>query len=191
MEHVFEEFDEFDCTKLGYATDVEGNLEFWNKYVDHSKVMRRDPNGSIILFDKCKFVYGGDTCDRGYGDLQVLQDLIHLKETYPDRVYLIMGNRDINKLRLPVAMHPEVLSLKPDCYWAHSSSNIDSIPEYVVGDPVSKIKWVCCRHRYFTVILLLTHVIVLHRFFSIRWAARTPSSAADSNCRETNCPAAI
>lgn len=143
MEHVFEEFDGLDCTKLGYCTDVEGNLDFWNKYVDHSKVMHRDSSGKLVLHDKCRFVYGGDTCDRGYGDLHVLRDLISLKETYPERVHLIMGNRDINKLRLPVAMHPQVLSLRPTCYWAPpTSSNIDSIPEYLIDDPVSKIKWV-------------------------------------------------
>lgn len=150
MEQVFEEFDGVSCIQLGYATDVEGNLDFWNKYVCHSKVLSRDSiTGNLILHEQCMFVYGGDTCDRGCGDLQVLKDLIYLKETYPGQVYLIMGNRDINKLRLPVAMHPQVLSLKPDCYWALPSSNIDSIPDYVVGDPISKMKWVGNLLLYF------------------------------------------
>ena len=129
---------------VGYATDVEGNLAFWNKYIETSKVLeRRSPSGTLTLRDNCCFVYGGDTCDRGCGDLQVLEELVSLKERYPDRVFLIMGNRDINKMRFPAAMLPQVLSLKPKCYWADAvRSNVDVDPEYKYNDRISKMKWV-------------------------------------------------
>jgi len=68
---------------VGYVTDVEGNLSFWNRYIEHSSVLSR-LEGELILKDNCQFVYGGDSCDRGCGDLQVLQDLIALKERYPE-----------------------------------------------------------------------------------------------------------
>ena len=55
--------------KVGYVTDIEGNLNFWNNYVNISKVLdRRD--GQLQLRDDCHFVFGGDICDRGPGDLR-------------------------------------------------------------------------------------------------------------------------
>jgi hypothetical protein len=128
--------------KIGYATDVEGNAKFWERYVEYSEVLSRSPNGDLVLGDGCQFVYGGDTCDRGSGDLFVLRDLIILKEKYPHRVHLLMGNRDINKLRFPVATLQQVLSLRPECYFASSGANIDTIEDFKLNDAVHKVKWV-------------------------------------------------
>lgn len=54
---------------VGYATDVEGNVDYWNQYLSVSKVLEKKvvaKNEHIIsLKDNCHFVYGGDTCDRG------------------------------------------------------------------------------------------------------------------------------
>lgn len=127
---------------VGYATDVEGNISYWQRYIDHSQVLSKTAAGHLELHDECFFVYGGDTCDRGCGDLQVLKDLIYLKETYPERVHLLMGNRDINKLRFAVALQPQVLSLRPACYWAGPSADLDKNPEFELNDVVSKVKWV-------------------------------------------------
>jgi hypothetical protein len=127
---------------VGYVTDVEGNISYWQRYIDHSEVLSRTAAGVLELRDNCYIVYGGDTCDRGCGDLQVLNDLIYLKETYPDRVHLLMGNRDINKLRFAVALTPQVLSLRPACYWAGPSAGLDTNPDFQLNDVVSKVKWV-------------------------------------------------
>lgn len=132
---------------VGYITDVEGNLSFWNRYIEHSTVLSRVED-ELILKENCQFVYGGDSCDRGSGDLQVLRDLISLKERYPDRVHLLMGNRDINKLRFPVAMLPEVLSLQPECYFALPSASIASDESYLFNDRASKMKWVRIDVRF-------------------------------------------
>lgn len=139
------------CT-IGYATDVEGNLDFWNRYVEFSEVLHRDTAGKLVLNYGCHFIYGGDTCDRGNGDLSVLRDLVYLKETYQDRVHLLMGNRDINKMRFLVATLPQVLSLKPECYFANANSNVDKIEDYQFNSVVDKVKWVsalkiACRLR--------------------------------------------
>jgi hypothetical protein len=102
---------------VGYATDVEGNFDYWSRYVEISKVLSRSLSGSLELRESCHFVYGGDAVDRGTGDLRVLTDLVSLKRAYPDRVHFIMGNRDINKMRMPVELHPMSLKITPKCYW--------------------------------------------------------------------------
>lgn len=47
------------------------------------------------------FVYGGDAVDKGPRDIRLVRALVNLKRRYPDRVHLLVGNRDLNKLRLP------------------------------------------------------------------------------------------
>eukprot|EP01035_Chromulina_nebulosa_P019518 gene19518-25415_t len=75
-------------------------------------------NNHIILKDNCHFVYGGDVCDRGTGDIRLLLDLISLKRRYPQRVHFIMGNRDCNKLRLKFELHESTaLKCYPKVYW--------------------------------------------------------------------------
>ena len=57
---------------------MEGNLDFWDKYIATSHVLDRRPvaattgdvvasvtRGDLALRDNCQFVYGGDVCDRG------------------------------------------------------------------------------------------------------------------------------
>lgn len=54
-------------TRIGYATDIEGNFDYWNKYLSVSEVLSKETTNprSIRLEDGCQFVYGGDVCDRG------------------------------------------------------------------------------------------------------------------------------
>ena len=142
-----------DSIIVGYATDVEGNLNFWNRYINHSEILIRNEAGVLVLKDNCHFVYGGDSCDRGYGDLTILRELIALKNTYPTRVHLLMGNRDINKLRFSVAVLPEVLKLEPKCYFASPAANVDKNPDYKYNDHVSKVKWVSNFSLYLLLIV--------------------------------------
>lgn len=54
---------------VGYATDVEGNIDYWNQYLSVSKVLVKENKLNSVhrikLKDSCHFVYGGDACDRG------------------------------------------------------------------------------------------------------------------------------
>jgi len=51
------------------------------------------------------FIFGGDSQDKGIGDIRFVTMLLELKEIYGERVILIIGNRDINKLRLKVELN--------------------------------------------------------------------------------------
>ncbi|MAZ44539.1 MAG: hypothetical protein CMF48_05150 [Legionellales bacterium] len=54
----------------------------------------------LELDDDYLFVYGGDATDHNTADITVLRCLVELKEKYPERVTLIAGNRDLNKIRI-------------------------------------------------------------------------------------------
>jgi hypothetical protein len=97
--------------RLGYITDVEGNLDYFLRFVEGSKVLdllegNDDCSSSfsstslkLSLRDHCYFVYGGDAVDKGPGDIRLVRALVDLKRRHPNRVYLLVGNRDLNKLR--------------------------------------------------------------------------------------------
>jgi hypothetical protein len=56
------------CSKtIGYVTDIEGNYDFWQRYLAISNVLYKSSDGVIQLKNECEFVYGGDICDRGPG----------------------------------------------------------------------------------------------------------------------------
>ena len=46
------------------------------------------------------FVFGGDVFDKGDGDIRICTELLRFKNAHPERVFLLVGNRDLNKLRL-------------------------------------------------------------------------------------------
>ena len=89
--------------------------------------------------------------------MRIMSDLISLKERYMDRVHLILGNRDINKLRIQATTHKAVLQCLPRTYWVKSPME-DIIPTgYKLGDIESKMKWVC--------MYVLFYVYIVHSSF--------------------------
>lgn len=92
--------------QVAYVTDLEGQ---WPKLVafatDNPLVSLVD--GQLELASQAVLVFGGDALDRGPAGQRTLQTLLDAKLAYPDRVVLLAGNRDINKLRLLHELAPE------------------------------------------------------------------------------------
>ena len=86
--------------RVGFVSDAEGNFDWFMAYVGCSKVLRKVGQRLELQDDDCHFVYGGDALDHGPGEQRLVGALVELKERYPDRVSLLLGNRDINKMRL-------------------------------------------------------------------------------------------
>ena len=111
-------------TLISFLTDVEGDGLYFDRFVQNSKVLEFKPRSPTFKADdyfpyshelafkedvgpRTNLVYGGDVCDKGGQDLYVLRQLISLKERHPSRVHLLLGNRDINKLRILDELQPK------------------------------------------------------------------------------------
>jgi hypothetical protein len=135
---------------VSYVSDLEGNYDYWKSFITKSEVLQRLSSGEVVLKDPgFQFIHGGDVCDRGKGDLRILRELIALKKKYPDNIHFLLGNRDVNKLRLPVALHEAVLKFRPHSYWTNENSVEADFP---LNDVVAKMKWVR-SHLFFFVIV--------------------------------------
>jgi hypothetical protein len=119
-----------DGTRLiTYLTDVEGDKAYLERYIRQSKILTMRDNHNhnnshnntasnsqhlhqhqptILPYDWCidftdpdgELVFGGDLWDKGGHDLFCVRQLLDLKRRYPQRVHFILGNRDLNKLRI-------------------------------------------------------------------------------------------
>ena len=85
---------------LAYLTDVEGSLAKLEGFMATCPLFERGSDGRRHLKEGAWFVHGGDVVDRFGADLRVVDELLRLKAECPDRVILVAGNRDINKIRL-------------------------------------------------------------------------------------------
>ena len=126
---------------VAYCTDVEGNYDYWERYIALSQVVNRsESTGRLTLSGGSHFVFGGDVCDRGNGDIRVLQDLIGMHDDYAGRVHFILGNRDVNKMRIPVEVHEKHLAREGATYWAPP----DGRPAAGTGR-VDRMKWILAK----------------------------------------------
>lgn len=90
--------------KVYCFSDEEGGnpFKFDQKY-DGDKEMMEDlttENGMITgLKPNVGLIYLGDVQDNGPYSISLLKNMVKMKENFPERVILIAGNRDINKIR--------------------------------------------------------------------------------------------
>jgi hypothetical protein len=123
---------------VAYFTDVEGNWEYLANFVAQSEALKRDgdnEDGSmrLQLNDGWRIVFGGDSCDKGGvvgGSVRVVRTLVRLKKEYPDRVTLLLGNRDLNKMRITSELADEAelesahLDEIPGPYWVPEKNRV-------------------------------------------------------------------
>jgi hypothetical protein len=143
---------ENDDVVITYMTDVEGDKAYLDRYVELSKVLEfiscdDGPYRHQITFsqDNSMLIFGGDLWDKGGFDLYVARQLLSLKERFPDRVWFVCGNRDINKMRIlqeigisgDVPEHPGIM-------WIHGTGKIGDpqLGLLSLNDPVERLQWI-------------------------------------------------
>lgn len=110
-----------------YVSDAEGNLDYFVAWCKISKVVElvEDSNGYLVPFQEgkltkmrmefkdkrgnAKMCFGGDSQDKGIGDIRIVLLLLDFQKRYKNRVHFIIGNRDCNKLRLAGELSKDAL----------------------------------------------------------------------------------
>jgi hypothetical protein len=94
-------------SQLLFISDIEGCLEKHGQIdqnVSLCDVKNYLPSGPLFKFllknSKNKIAFLGDYFDKGPGVASSIQGITFLHKCFPDRVHIILGNRDVNKFRL-------------------------------------------------------------------------------------------
>jgi hypothetical protein len=142
---------------ISYLTDVEGDKAYLDRYVETSKVLEfvensdgddtatpfRYPKRIDFTNPTAMLVYGGDVWDKGGYDLYVIRQLLDLKRRHPNRVLLILGNRDINKLRIVQEMGVRELPPHPGLSWFQGTGRVgDPKSNPPPTDAVERLQWI-------------------------------------------------
>lgn len=87
------------ASRVLYVTDTEGRKGPVEALIKAGEL--QDVGGKLQFTDQTThLIFGGDLPDRGPDSIKLRKWFMSLKEQYPDRVTLIWGNRDLNKLDL-------------------------------------------------------------------------------------------
>jgi len=112
---VYDELHLDPAYKVTYVTDVEGNWEYFCSFVERAdglywgSLAPGEFVPQLELREGWRFIFGGDAVDKGGaigGSLRFCLCLVSLKRRYGDRVTILLGNRDLNKMRLTSELHP-------------------------------------------------------------------------------------
>lgn len=163
---------------ISFVTDIEGCAGYLDRFVNISRILKHETvTPSFIQHDKNDLffpythqiafqddtsilVIGGDLWDRGGSDLYVIRQLLSLQRRHPDRVYFLMGNRDINKMRIIQEMGGfspnqannvnNFLPQHPGVYWLRgtglkgdplSFDTLENKPEL----PAERLRWILSK----------------------------------------------
>jgi len=98
---------------IAYLTDTEGSWKKFTSFFENHDCFFTGADGKVHLKPDAHFVFGGDAADRGPGSIRIVEELLRLKQESGERVTFIVGNRDINKLRLRAELSPAALNGRP------------------------------------------------------------------------------
>ncbi len=119
--------------RVAYVTDLEGSYARLQGFCRRSPYVSLDGGGRLVLAPDATFVFGGDAIDRGPFGRRIAATLLDAKYRYPDRVVLLAGNRDINKLRLSRELSGEPPARAPSEVRGESSELLRWILENTMG----------------------------------------------------------
>lgn len=92
---------------ITHITDIEGNGDKFRRVIGASTdlILKEGPKGPSLSFSPAaaphsQFVYGGDIGDKGANSLRLLRMLVDFKKREPQRVHLIIGNREAKMTRV-------------------------------------------------------------------------------------------
>ncbi|TDH73044.1 hypothetical protein CCR75_000013 [Bremia lactucae] len=100
--------------RVAVLTDVEGNWQYVRNVVSQSACLKltiRAREETLELRDDCMLIFGGDAGDKGNNTLKCYEQLVNLKKRHQDRVILLVGNRDVNKIRLTSELDDSEMNL--------------------------------------------------------------------------------
>ena len=144
--------------KICYVTDVEGDYDHFMKIIKNSEGLYFEKEELKLREDFC-FIHGGDLFDRGNGDIRLSRMLVELKRKYGDRVILLLGNRDINKMRFTSELDMDIPKEKAfNAFWDPSAPNL---VEYLERNKLEDSK--LNRLKF-----ILTHTLGCPRTFEYR-----------------------
>lgn len=148
--------------RLAYITDVEGNIDWFERCVKICPVLsyKGDPalgtvansiDAELVLEEGAYFVFGGDIVDKGPGDIRLCRQLVALKQKHPDHVFLIVGNRDLNKLRyaaeLGAADLARPIDAIPRIHWDRKATTLREHLQSIVGADASEAAFQAANTR--------------------------------------------
>jgi len=116
--------------RISFITDIEGDAAYFDRFIQTSRILNFEPaipnfddtlpldffpydkqvaftksnnddDSSSSINEETVLVCGGDIWDKGGSDLYVARQLLSLQNRYGgERVYFVLGNRDLNKMRI-------------------------------------------------------------------------------------------
>lgn len=133
-----------DIQGVGYVTDVEGSLKRLHAFFAKSPDFELGSDGRFHLKPGHVFVFGGDAPDRYLGSMAVIEELLRIAAEAPDRTFLIAGNRDLNKMRIPMELSPQAMTRNP-VWYSFVSEDIWNKESVQTTTPEARLKFIFGR----------------------------------------------
>src|SRR3990167_6287274 len=95
---------------IHFITDTGGHFLCLQRSVKKSKVLTFDVDHHLHFHKDVLnpyFVFGGDLTDRGVDDTKLAEILLDFKLRHPERVFLLVGNREASKARFYIELNPK------------------------------------------------------------------------------------